>query len=273
MLVALIATCVVLLVLDSGGQRLRGARTAAADVFLPVERAFAAVVNPVGDFFSGLPDVGSNKRALDSLARQNARLQARLRAGQLDATRLAELQKLGLTAATDHLAVVPATVLDFGPSLGFEWTVRIDVGTADRVHGGQTVVDADGLVGRITQAGSHSAVVLLAADPGSNVGVRVARTGELGLASGHGAGSMGYRPIGPTSAVRTGDVLVSGPSGSSTYTAGIPIGTVTSMHRSAAGFSVTVKPYVNYTRLDVLGVVTRQASAATRPTITGPAPR
>ena len=257
-IVGLIVICVGLLVLDSQGRSFSGARTTADHAFSPVERGLNHVVDPMGNFFSGLPDVGSNKRKMDALKRENAQLRSELKTTSVNANRAESLRRLGLLVDRTGFRVATASLLDFGPSLGFEWTVRIDVGTAQGVKAGMTVMNADGLVGRVKRVTSSTSIVLLAVDPGSSAGVRVSRSGELGLATGAGLGNMSFVPLNPQTKVKVGDTLVTGPYGASTYAAGIPLGTVATASRSGA----TIKPLVGYSSLDVVAVVLGSAKAA-----------
>ena len=125
--------------------------------------------------------------------------------------------------------MLPATVTGLGPALGFEWAVTVDAGRRDGVRPDQTVVSADGLVGRVKVVTDFSAVVVLAVDPGSSVGVRLAGGRQLGLASGNGLGPLTFTPLDPQTRVKVGDRLVTGPYGGSTYAAGIPVGEVTAV--------------------------------------------
>jgi rod shape-determining protein MreC len=260
--ITLVAVCVALLILNAQGSTFGSARNAANGAFGPVERGLNSVVNPVGDFFAGLPDVGSNKRKLDDLQRQNDQLRTELRTSSVNAERSKALQQLGLLVGRTHFRVATSSVIDFGPSLGFEWAVRIDAGTAQGVRTGMTVISADGLVGRVKQASRSTSTVVLAIDPGSSVGVRVARTGELGIATGAGLGRMQFTPLNPESKVQRGDTLITGPYGASTYAAGIPLGTVASVSAKAGTAAVT--PYVGYSSLDVVAVVLTAPKPTTR---------
>ena len=49
-----------------------------------------------------------------------------------------------------------------------------------------TVLNGDGLVGRVTTVGPDTATVLLANDPDFTVGTRMEKTDELGFATGQG---------------------------------------------------------------------------------------
>lgn len=274
-IVGLLVVCVALLVLSAQGRTFGSARDAASGAFGPVERGLNKVVNPVGNFFAGLPDVGSNKRKIDDLKRENAQLRSELRTSSVNGKRADSLRRLGLFLGRTHFQVATATVLDFGPSLGFEWAVRIDAGTAQGVRNNMTVISADGLVGRVKAASKQTSLVVLAIDPGSSVGVRVARSGELGLVTGAGLGRLHFTPLNPEAKIKVGDTLITGPYGASTYAAGVPLGKVAGVStKGGNGTSATVTPYVGYSALDVVAVVlTAPKPTSRQPDVASPAAR
>jgi rod shape-determining protein MreC len=256
-IIFLLVLSITFVTLDYRSGSMAGIRSAAQTVFGPVQRGLTAVFAPVGRFFSGVPDVGRSHRRIQELEQQNADLQRRLRESELASSRSEELQRLKLLAGTAQFRVVPATVISVGPSLGFEWTLSIDVGSQDGVKPDMTVVNGDGLVGRVTHVTASTAVVLLASDPGSTVGVRLAGSNRLGLASGGGLGPLGFVPLDPQTRVKVGDRLVTGPYQESTYVAGIPVGEVIAIagDPDAPALEAQVRPYVTVSALDLVGVV------------------
>ncbi len=205
-------------------------------------------------------------------ASENAALRGRissLQADQRTTGRLAELQR---AADGSNLRLLPARVIAYGPGQGFDWTVTLDVGTSSGVRVDQTVTDGAGLVGRVLHADRSSSVVLLAADPGSGVGVRDERSGELGVASGHGADGFVFVPLRPGAAVAVGDRLATGPTGSTSYVSGIEVGTVSSVRTSADGtVRAAVRPTASPTAVDLVAVVLDDHSGglAARPALPG----
>ena len=256
-LVLLVLLSVALITLDHRGDAFGGLRSAAHSVVDPAERGVTTVTAPVGRFFGGLDDLGDSGSRIDALEKENAELRRRLREGELSTTRSAELQKLRLLTGRGGFTVVPATVTGLGPSIGFEWTVTVDAGRRDGIAVDQTVVNADGLVGRVKTVGDGSATVVLAVDPGSAVGVRLAGANALGLAAGNGLGPLTFTPLDPATRVKVGDRLVTGPYGGSTYVAGLPVGEVTAVSGDpgAPARAATVRPYVSYASLDLVGIV------------------
>jgi rod shape-determining protein MreC len=163
---------------------------------------------------------------------------------------------LQLAASTVGQRIVAARVIALAPSQGFDWTATLDRGAQSGVRVGQTVTDGAGLAGRVLHADPATCVVLLAADPGSGVGVRDLRTGQVGVATGRGTSGFRFVPLDPAADVRVGDELATGPAGSTTYVAGLAVGTVTSVRAGADGAaSAAVRPTVSATTLDLVGVI------------------
>lgn len=255
--ILLMLLSIVLITLDHRGDAFGGARDAAHSVADPAQRGVTTLTAPVGRFFGGLGDLGDSTSKIDALEKENADLRRRLREGELTATRSAELQKLTLLSGQGRFTVMPATVTGLGPSIGFEWTVTVDAGRRDGVVADQTVIDANGLVGRVKTVGEGSSTVVLAVDPGSAAGVRLAGSNALGLAAGNGLGPLTFTPLDPGTQVKVGDRLVTGPYGGSTYVAGLPVGEVTAVSGDpgAPAREATVRPYVSFARLDLVGIV------------------
>jgi rod shape-determining protein MreC len=156
-------------------------------------------------------------------------------------------------------------VIAIGPGGGFDWTVTISAGRADGVRSGQTVTDGAGLVGRVLHADGSTSVVLLAADPGSGVGARDVRSGQLGVVTGRGAKGFVFVPLNPQASIRTGDLLLTGPSRSSSYLPDLAIGTVSAVARSGGTIRATVQSAVSPTALDIVGVLRSPVAAQAAP--------
>jgi rod shape-determining protein MreC len=269
LVLAALAACFV--TLDLAGSNLHDAHSGARGVLGSLYRGSDSVLGPVRRFVQGVPDAGSNSQRISALEAENASLRAKLAAAGTDTATSTELAKLQLAAGTAGFTMVAAHVLAFGPGQGFDWTATIDVGRTSGVALDQTVTSGDGLIGRVVHADETTSVVLLAADPGSGVGVRDTRNGQLALATGAGAKGFTASPLDPAADIRVGDALETGPAGSSTYAGGLPLGTVTAVHTSAQGIvTLTVHPAMSPTAIDLVGVITAAgAKVASRPPVTG----
>lgn len=244
------------LTLDLAGSGLRSSHAGVRGTLGALYRGTDSLVRPVRTLVQGLPHAGSNEDKVRALRRQVADLEHQLANRAANQKTATELTRLQLAANSGRYRVLPARVIAIGPGQGFDWTVTLDAGSTSGVRVGQTVTDGDGLVGRVLRADASSSVVLLGADPGTGVGVRDLRTNEIGVATGQG--TRGYRLVmlNPTAQLKPGDKLVTGPTGSTTYIAGLSLGKVRSVRASSDGTtSADVEPTTSPTTLDLVGVI------------------
>jgi rod shape-determining protein MreC len=252
------------LVLDLTGSGLDSAHGGARGVLGSLYRGTDAVLGPVRRFGQGVPHAASNEQRIHQLEHDKAVLQQRLADAEADRRSAAALDRLQLAADRGRYPVLPARVLAISPAEGFDWTVTIDVGASSHVKVGQSVTDGSGLVGRVLHADRSTAVVLLAADPGSGAGARDVRTGAVGVATGAGQRGFRFRPLDPHANLRVGDRLATGPSRSSSFVAGLSIGTIDAVRVARDGSTIaTVAPATSPTDLDLVGVILVGGQAGT----------
>src|SRR5919197_375619 len=192
---ALVALCFI--TLDLGGGTLRDAHSGVRGALGSLYRGTDAVVGPARRWVEGVPSAGSQQSTIDRLRGENARLRGRIAALQAEQRTSGRLTELARAADASGQRLLPARVVAYGPGQGFDWTVTLDAGSGD--------------------------------------GVRDLRTGEIGVATGLGADGFSFAPLDPGADIRLGDQLVTGPNGSTSYVAGIQVGTVRSVRTSADG--------------------------------------
>ena len=280
-LALLLLTAFTLITLDyraKGGGVFGSMRRVASSWFGPVERVAADIARPVRNAADAVGSIGSNHKKLQDAEKTISRLQQELRAQPFDQHRVDELNSLLRISSVGQYKLVPAQVVAVGAGSGFEWTATIDAGSMDGVKTDMTVLNGDGLVGRVTVVGRSTATVLLAIDPEFNVGVRLP-DGETGVVTGRQKADMGFYLIDPSARVKPGDGLVTqGSKDQQPFVWGVPVGQVVTATSPLSGQSQTgtVKPYVNFSALDLVGVVVqpprtdpRQALLESpRPTVT-----
>jgi rod shape-determining protein MreC len=255
--------------LDFAGGSLGGARGGATGALGSLYRGTDAVIGPARRFVQGVPDVAGNRSRLAQLRQQNLDLQRQLAAARADRATASKLAALQLQADSENWRILPARVIATSPGAGFQWTVTVDVGSRDRVLAGQTVTDGAGLVGRVLHVYPSSSVILLAADPASGVGVRDSRSGQLLLATGRGSAGLTASPLNDQPDVRSGDVLVTGPAGKTTYAPGLQVGTVTSVRTGADGvMTAQLRPAAGLGALNLVGIVLLPPRAIARAPLT-----
>ena len=281
LLALLLVTSISLITIDyRGGERspLDGVRSLAAAVFGPVERVAAAIASPVSDAVDSVGRLGDGRGEADRLAKENQELKRRLRTSGVDRNRVQELDALLHLAGAGRYRVLPAQVIAIGSAQTFSWTVTLDAGSRDGIRPDMTVLNGDGLVGRVKTVGPSTATVLLAVDPESSVGVRLEGSMEVGFTTGQGIGDDGdldLQLLDGQSTVERGDRLVTfGSQGATPYVPGVPVGEVVSVQGTPGSQTraAVVAPYVDFSSLDLVGVVIEPPRRDPRDAVLPPQP-
>jgi rod shape-determining protein MreC len=272
-LVLVILASFTLIVLDarrSAGSPVEPLRHAAAAVFGPLESGATSARQPVDNLRDRFAEVDRLKAENEKLKADNEKLTSDLRTTDYARNRAAELDRL-LKVAPAY-TVTPARVIGIGSAQSFNHTVTIDAGTADGVRPDMTVLNGDGLVGRVVRTTEGTATVLLIGDRNSTVGGRLSSTMALGFITGRGevAGTLDYKLVDLRARPKVGDRIVTwGSKGNAPYVPGVPIGTVTSVtpNQGTLGSTATVKSFVDPSRTDLVGVVTGPPARPPRSTV------
>lgn len=251
-------------------------RAAVADVVGPVEAVANGAARPVRQALAYFEGNGKLRADVARLSAQNSQLRSQAETASLDRRRLAELDGLMSTANETGYALVAARVVGMGPMQSFSRTVTIDAGTSSGIHRDMTVLNNDGLVGRVLSATRHTATVLLVVDTDSVVGGRLGSDSEIGFLRGRGVtgdrGRLDLDLVDNSVTPKRGDVVVTwGSQGGTPYVAGIPIGRIESVYstpRELAKHAV-IDPFVDFTALDVVGVVVPRDTRGDRLVVNG----
>ena len=273
LLVLLIAIAFALITVDiRGGEDspVDGARHAAATVFGPVENGVSGAVDPIGNAISAVRDSDERHNRIGELEHENAALKAKLGSGDRNRSKVRQLDAMLKTAGAGQYGIKGAQVIAIGSAQGFSWTVTIDAGANDGLKRDMTVLNGDGLVGRVTTVGPNTATVLLANDPDFTVGTRMEKSDELGFASGQGDRPLRVQLLNGKAKVKKGERLVTfGSQADKPFVPGVPVGRVVRVDPSGGDLTRTVyvKPYVGFTKLDIVGVVVQAPRTDPRDTV------
>jgi rod shape-determining protein MreC len=262
-LAVLAAAAIVCITVDfrqpDGGPTDRLQRLAIA-AFGPLQQGASAVVRPVANLAGGLSELGRLRQVNRRLEAEVARLRAQERtyADVLGENR--RLRGALRMARRCGCRTVGASVVA-GPGSNFQLSVTVDAGARQGVARDMAVVDADGLVGRVTQVSADYATVLLVTDPASGVAATLAGSGRgkaPGVVRGSGAQLLSFQPLRAGTAVHRGDPVVTQGYQGGVFPAGLPIGVVERVDPAGAASlvpRVTVRPYAALGSLDVVAVV------------------
>ncbi|MCD4535883.1 rod shape-determining protein MreC [Nocardioides sp. cx-169] len=277
LVVALVLSCATLMTLDhqSGDDSpVDAARRAMGEVYGPVEVSTAVAVRPffaVPDWFRTHADM---REEIDELEAENAALRSEVNTSGYDRNKLAEYD--GLTASAENLgyALVPARVVGMGPSQSFSSTVTIDAGSSSGLSPDMTVVNNDGLVGRVLRVSRTTATVLLVIDADSVVGGRVGSSMEIGMLHGRGVlgdgGRLDLELIDQSEVPAKGDTVVTwGSQSGAPYVAGVPVGSISKVFANVRDGSqrAVIEPFVDFGALDLVGVVVPSGTSSDRAVI------
>jgi rod shape-determining protein MreC len=279
----LVLACLTIITLDAragAGSPLDPVRSAVGNLIGPAEAATATAFRPFTDVRDALRTNHGLRKDITRLEADNARLRQQVATLPLDRTRLAELDGLTKTVADTGYSLVAARVVAVGPMQSFSRTVTIDAGTSSGVRKDMTVLNNDGLVGRVVSATRTTATVLLIIDTDSVVGGRLGTDLEIGFLRGRGSadntGRLALDLVDNSVVPSKDDVVVTwGSKDGVPYVAGIPIGRVESVVSSPRQSSrqAVIKPFVDFTALDVVGVVVPKDTQGDRPVLTAGAPQ
>ncbi|HEX8263429.1 MAG TPA: rod shape-determining protein MreC [Allosphingosinicella sp.] len=200
----------------------------ALDVTSPVSsagRGVARFVGGIGESVGNYVQAGGQNAALKKRLQESRRKLIEAQATELENKRLKALLKL--TGETkDPVAVTRIVGSSFA---SVRRLATLSAGASSGVRPGQPVRSADGLVGRVIEAGRWASRVLLVADSASNVPVRLVRDGTAAIATGHGDGTIDLKTLEVgKNPFRRGDVLVTSGVGG-VYPPDIPVAVVVSV--------------------------------------------
>lgn len=224
-------------------------RTAIMDVAAPVigvvSRPFDAIA-AAGEWI-----VNFVHTRADNITLRNQNLQ--LLQWQAEAKRMAAENQslkalLHMVPAQKAHFVTTRLVSEFGGP--FAHSGLLAGGSRDGIRKDQAVINENGLIGRVVEAGETSARVLLLNDINSRVPVVVERTREKSMLTGTGGALPVLNYLPAAHGLEAGDRLVTSGDGG-IFPAGLPVGTVVEVD----GNAVTVQPFAAMSRVEYVSVV------------------
>jgi rod shape-determining protein MreC len=211
-------------------QRVRGA---ALDVTSPVTGGLHEVAATVEGVFTGAGNYWDAARQNSELKRENkAMLQRMVEAKAI-------FQENRQLKATLNLREHERATIAVGRIVGSSFNsprrfAILSAGTSDGVRIGMPVRSADGLVGRIIDAGALASRVLLVSDRANIVPARLLRNGIPVIAQGRGDGTVEVRPLEVgRNPFKRGDIVITSGTGG-LYPPLVPIARVVRLQDDAA---------------------------------------
>jgi len=288
-LVLLVVAAIVFFLVLRNSSEISIAENGIGSLFSRVQSAFTSVTNSVRQFTQRWRNYDKLEADYEALSTENQQLSLQLASAQEAILENERLQN-ALDAKSRYEALDPifARVIAREPGQWFE-TFSINRGKNDGVNAGMSVVNGDGLIGRVYEAGMNYAKVICIIDSRSAVACMVQSTRDNGIMRGRVAAGdddaqcfVYYLPN--LNSVMPGDVVIT--SGTdSLFPKGLHIGSVTavSMDAGSEGSYAVISPSVDFKHIEevfvlrevieldtdealpVVGTATRAASASATP--------
>ena len=227
---ALMLISIGVMVYDHRYQQLDSVRSAMGAALYPVQ----IVVDAPSRMWGWLLDSSTSRNQLE-LENTRLRLQE-----QITRAKLQQLTALGAENArlrdlldarnriSGEVRVAGIMSVDTNP---YRHSIMLDVGSRDRVYDGQSVIDANGVVGQVLKTGLQTAQAILISDPDHALPVEVNRNGLRTIAFGTGQFDTLEIPYLANNAdIEVGDLLVTSGLGGE-FPPGYPVAVVTGVRR------------------------------------------
>ena len=272
-LVALIVVSLVLISLsfsEAESGPVHSLQRGVAAVLTPIGEGASRALKPARDLVNWVGDTFDAKGENEALREEVAELRSQLADLQADgeaAEQLRGLEQLTSEQALAGFEPVTARVIVRSPTVWWS-TVTVDKGSSAGVEVNDSVISADGLVGRVTEVTRGSAQVTLITDHRSAVSARVLPDGPSGVIEPEVGDptDLLLEFIDSDEEIERGQILVtagwSAGDVASAFPFGIEIGRVTEAEPAerAAYQRVRVRPFADFREIDIVQVLTSQGS-------------
>ncbi|MDJ0917095.1 MAG: rod shape-determining protein MreC [Woeseiaceae bacterium] len=227
---ALMLLSILLMVYDDRNQQLDTVRRAIGAAVYPLQ----IVVDTPARIWGWLVDSSTSRNSLE-LENTRLKIQQRLTRAELQQLTALEAENARLRdlleardRITGDIRVAGIMSVDTNP---FRHSIVLDVGSEDRVYDGQSLIDANGVVGQVLQTGLKTSQAILISDPDHALPVEVNRNGLRTIALGTGQFDQLDLPYLPNNAdLEVGDVLVTSGLGGA-FPPGYPVAVVSDIRR------------------------------------------
>ena len=224
-------------------------RVGIADAVSPIFNFFSRPAATVADSVDEFRDILAVHDRNQGLEADNARL----RKWQAVAEQLGhenEMFRRLLKVVPDQQAhfITARVIADSGGP--FVDTVLVNAGESNGVRKGQAVINHDGLVGRVLEAGEHAARVLLLTDLNSRIPVVLEESRDRTILRGDNSPNPYLAFLATDARVKSGDRIVTSGEGGM-FPPALDVGIVSAVEKDRA----TVQPFVVWERLDYVTIL------------------
>ncbi|ABR48448.1 rod shape-determining protein MreC [Alkaliphilus metalliredigens QYMF] len=255
MIVAVVAIILIIVMSMTSNQReeMTVVERWIGNIVTPLQRTVSASTNVVAENARAIVQFSSIKASNEQLKEDIAIIQREMIDLRLERNELEELRELkhalNYIEEQENYQPIAANIIGKNPGNWFN-TFTINVGRKHNVSKNDIVLEANGLVGRVYEAGDYWAKVVSIVDHNSSVSFQLLRDNtQQGILSGSITSELTGYLFDPLAEVVVGDKLVTSVLG--VYPQGIVIGEVVEVAKSSDQLlkTVVVEPEVNFTRM------------------------
>ena len=229
----------------------RTVQTSFSGLFAPLFNVVATPVRAVETMFEGMRTVASLREETVRLRAENERLKRWQRRSEILESENRQLRTvLGAVIPADRQAVTARAIASPGSS--FSHTMMITHGTDKRIHRGDPVVTADGLVGYIIEASKRHSWVLMLSDVNSRIPILLSTSSWPGLAIGQNSDMLSLSFL-PLEAVPKENELVLTSGHGEILPPGLPVGRVI----KGVGREYYIQPVVDLRKVSFVSILVR----------------
>jgi rod shape-determining protein MreC len=172
-IILLVLTAIILITLDlQNSSTISGLRSVFGTVFRPIESTTRVVTRPVNNAWHGIFDYNNVLDENDRLREQVAQQEGATIAAAASVRLAQELLALNGLPTLAGINAVTAQVIGDSPT-NFSQTIEINQGSESGIRVGMPVLNAAGLVGKITKVFTDRAIVMLITDPDFALSIKV----------------------------------------------------------------------------------------------------
>ena len=236
------------------------ARNVVQTVVSPGQTVVTKGIEGVEDFVQNIRDNQALREELEETKRQLAQYQELVREYQHYADRNEELSKLlNITEEYKDYEYVHATVIAKSPGIFF-YQFTINKGSKDGISVNDTVINGDGLIGRVSEVSLNSATISTLLDESTYVSSVMTATRDMVMVYGtyqlktEGRLMMEYIPS--STNIKIGDAVETSGIGG-IYPGGLIIGTVEGFVQEGTSIEqyAIIKPVVDFSKIETVMIL------------------
>ena len=233
-------------------QVLSGVRVGAADMAAPILNIVSSPLQQAAVFVRDVTGLAEIQAENARLTEENIKLREWYQTALLLEAENKSLRELMNVKVEDPHTYITARILSDSTNT-FAKSLLVSAGSDDGVRKGQAVIAADGLIGRVVEAGERTARVLLVTDMNSRVPVIIEGSRQHAIFAGQNEQSGTLVHLPPESKVSKGArVVTSGVGG--VFPVGLPVGVVSKLEDN-----IVIEPFANFNRLMHVRIVNKPA--------------